>query len=110
MSRVPSHLRGIKIKELREMQKRGVAREKQLFTDVMGTRLLASASRPTLKRYFDSLLTSVTIRKPSEDEPSDSEGPVGMDSLRVENTDFVGKRVFSNHSETDRSPLKNGGG
>jgi len=57
MSRVPSHLRGIKIKELREMQKRGETREKQMFTDVMGTRLLASASRPTLKRYFDSLLT-----------------------------------------------------
>jgi Nbl1 / Borealin N terminal len=52
MSRVPSHLRGIKIKELREMQKRGVAREKQLVADVLGTRLLASASRPTLKRYF----------------------------------------------------------
>jgi hypothetical protein len=50
LSRVPSHLRGIKIKELRDMQKRGVAREKQLFTDVLGTRLLASTSRPTLKR------------------------------------------------------------
>jgi Nbl1 / Borealin N terminal len=51
MSRVPSHLRGIKIKELRDMQKGGVGREKQLYTDVLGTRLLASASRPTLKRY-----------------------------------------------------------
>lgn len=50
MSRVPSHLRGIKIKELREMQKRG--REKQLCTDVLGTRLLASVGRPTLKRYL----------------------------------------------------------
>jgi hypothetical protein len=51
MSRVPSHLRGIKIKELREMQKRGITREKQLLTDVLGTRLLASANRPLLKRY-----------------------------------------------------------
>ena len=50
MSRVPSHLRGIKIKELRELQKRGVTREKQLLADVMGTRLLGSANRPTLKR------------------------------------------------------------
>ena len=60
MSRVPSHLRGIKIKELREMQKRGVAREKQLLVDVLGTRLLASVQRPTLKRYFGSLLTLLT--------------------------------------------------
>lgn len=50
MSRVPSHLRGIKIKELREMQKRGITREKQLLTDVLGTRLLASTNRPMLKR------------------------------------------------------------
>ena len=63
MSRVPSHLRGIKIKELREMQKRGLAREKQLLTDVLGTRLLASANRPTLKRYFGSLLTLLTTQK-----------------------------------------------
>lgn len=52
MSRVPSHLRGVKIRELREMQKRGQSKEKQLYTEVMGTRLLASAKRPTLKRYF----------------------------------------------------------
>jgi len=50
MMRIPSHLKGIKIKELREMHKRGMSREKQLVTDVLGTRLLASASRPTLKR------------------------------------------------------------
>jgi len=50
MSRVPSQLRGIKIKELREMQKSGVTREKQLFADVLGTRLLASVNRPMLKR------------------------------------------------------------
>ena len=54
MSRVPSHLRGVKIKELREMQKRGIVREKQLLADVLGTRLLASGNRPTLKRYFGS--------------------------------------------------------
>ena len=52
MSRVPSHLRGIKIKELRDMQKRGVVREKQLLADVLGTRLLATSNRPTLKRYI----------------------------------------------------------
>ena len=51
MSRVPSHLRGIKIKELREMQKSGLTREKQLYRDVLGTRLLASVNRPMLKRY-----------------------------------------------------------
>ena len=53
MSRVPLHLRTIKIKELREMQKRGVAPQKQL-ADVLGTRLLASVSRPMLKRYTPS--------------------------------------------------------
>ena len=52
MSRVPSQLRGIKIKDLREMQKSGVMREKQLYADVLGTRLLASSNRPTLKRYL----------------------------------------------------------
>jgi hypothetical protein len=51
MSRIPLHLRGLKIKELREMQKCGLAREKQLYADVLGTRLLASANRPKLKRY-----------------------------------------------------------
>ena len=52
MSRIPSHLRGIKIKDLREMQKRGMSKEKQLYSDVLGTRLLASATRPALKRYY----------------------------------------------------------
>jgi hypothetical protein len=50
MGRVPSHLRGIKIRELRDMQKRGPLKEKQLYTEVMGTRLLASSHRPALKR------------------------------------------------------------
>src|SRR5438270_11908167 len=53
MARVPGHLRKIKIKELREMQKRGAAPQKQL-SDVLGTRLLASVNRPTLKRYTPS--------------------------------------------------------
>jgi len=52
MSRIPSHLRSIKIKELRELQKHGMSREKQIVTEVLGTRLLASANRPTLKRYM----------------------------------------------------------
>ena len=51
MSRVPSHLRGIKIRELREMQKRGQSKEKQLYAEVVGTKLLSSVNRPTLKRY-----------------------------------------------------------
>ena len=51
MSRIPLHFRSIKIKELREMQKRGLPREKQLYADVLGTKLLASANRPKLKRY-----------------------------------------------------------
>jgi hypothetical protein len=65
MSRVPSHLRGIKIKELREMQKRGITREKQLLTDVLGTRLLASANRPLLKRYspWKALLIEENLRR-----------------------------------------------
>lgn len=53
MARVPGPLRKIKIKELRDMQKRGAAPQKQL-ADVLGTRLLASVSRPTLKRYTPS--------------------------------------------------------
>ena len=76
MSRVPSQLRGIKIKELREMQKSGITREKQLYADVLGTRLLASANRPMLKRYthhFD-VADACHCRKPSKDEVSDSDG------------------------------------
>jgi hypothetical protein len=76
MSRVPSQLRGIKIKELREMQKSGMTREKQLYSDVLGTRLLASANRPMLKRYarhFD-VADACLGRKPSKDEVSDSDG------------------------------------
>jgi hypothetical protein len=97
MSRIPSHLRGIKIKELREMHKRGMGREKQLLTDVLETRLLSSTTRPTLKR------------KPSADEASDSDGHTGllsMDALTI------AKRVFSNKSEPERSvsPVKKGVG
>src|SRR5271170_3987248 len=76
MSRVPLQLRGIKIKELREMQKSGMIREKQLYADVLGTRLLASANRPMLKRYarhFD-VADACHCRKPSKDEVSDSDG------------------------------------
>jgi Nbl1 / Borealin N terminal len=50
IGRIPSHFRTIKIRELRELQKRGISREKQLVMDVFGTRLLASAQRPSLKR------------------------------------------------------------
>jgi hypothetical protein len=50
LSRVPTYLRGIKIKELRQMQRNGVAHEKQVYTDVLGTRLLSSSTRPALKR------------------------------------------------------------
>lgn len=46
MSRVPMHLRGIKIKELREMQRRGTTEGEQLATEVLGTRLLASKAVP----------------------------------------------------------------
>jgi len=48
MSRVPVHLRGIKIKELREMQRQGTIGGKQVATEVLGTRLLASKAVPTL--------------------------------------------------------------
>ncbi len=81
MARVPGHLRKIKIKELREMQKRGAAPQKQL-ADVLGTRLLASVNRPTLKRYPPSnpqILCRfwADCRKPSEDEASDSDAHPG---------------------------------
>lgn len=86
MSRVPSHLRNIKIKELREMQKRGVAPQKQL-ADVLGTRLLASVSRPLLKRYSTPQSRyyhgeqTTDCRKPSEDEVSDSDSHTGIPML-----------------------------
>ena len=87
--RVPSHLRTIKIKELREMQKRGVTQQKQL-ADVLGTRLLASASRPALKRYQPSLshvsiVAGPDCRKPSEDEASDSDSHTGTPFYRHAN-------------------------
>lgn len=78
MSRVPSQLRGIKIKELREMQKTGTTRGKQVYADVLGTRLLASANRPMLKRYVRQLdVAHWCYRKPSQDEVSDSDGHSG---------------------------------
>jgi hypothetical protein len=63
------------------MQKRGVTQQKQL-ADVLGTRLLASASRPALKRYQPSLsrlsiVAESDCRKPSEDEASDSDSHTG---------------------------------
>lgn len=80
MSRIPSHLRNIKIKELRELQKRGISRDKQLVTDVLGTRLLASVNRPMLKRYA-SCIHRTDCRKPSVDEVSDSDGHTGNVAL-----------------------------
>ena len=62
MSRVPVHLRGIKIKELREMQRRGTAGGEELATEVLGTRLLASKA---VLPYVSSLLI---IRKHVEDD------------------------------------------
>jgi hypothetical protein len=76
MSRIPSHLRSIKIKELRELQKHGISREKQVVTEVLGTRLLASVSRPNLKRCICLILS--LFRKPSDDEVSDSDGHAGI--------------------------------
>jgi hypothetical protein len=63
MSRVPVHLRGIKIKELREMQRRGTAGGQEVVTEILGTRLLAS--KAVLPLQF---LTMLMIRKPAEDE------------------------------------------
>jgi len=103
MSRIPSHLRNIKIKELRELQKRGMSREKQLVTDVLGTRLLASVHRPTLKRYALYLRAS-NSRKPSQDEASDVDGHTG--TWRSDDSLMIDKRVFSGSSDTNRSPTK----
>jgi hypothetical protein len=65
MSRVPVHFRGIKIKELREMQRRGTAGGQEVVAEVLGTRLLATRAVLPLQ-----VITMLTIRKLVEDEGS----------------------------------------
>jgi hypothetical protein len=70
MSRVPVHFRGIKIKELREMQRRGTAGGQEVAAEVaaevLGTRLLATRAVLPLQ----AVITMLTIRKLVEDEGS----------------------------------------